>query len=81
VTFFEKLQDHKGGLIRINPVMNLRLDRVNADLLLGKVGIICDVKQAFLVGPSYAWVSLFINGKVEEAFLHKNEVEFLQGPQ
>jgi len=85
MTFFEKLQAHEGGLVRLNPVMS-RFTLKSSELLSGKIGMICDAANSRLLdgwigeeGP--VWMILLINGSTREALLYEDEVEFLEGSQ
>ena len=84
MTFYEKFQAHKGGLVRVNRIKT----RPQLDGWVGKIGMICAVDP--IVGTLsfdepvtefYAWVTLLIDENLREGFLYENEVEFLEGRQ
>jgi len=70
MTFLEKMQAHKGGLIRVKTGWRQGLDLVN-----GKVGMVCDSTD----GGSrlLTRVSLLIDGKISHFLLYEKDVEFL----
>jgi len=82
VTFYEKLQAHVGGLVRVNH--NSRRTLV---LRAGEIGMIFAIDPIIgtlsLDKPGtefYAWVTLLTDGNIREGILCENEVEFLQEP-
>ena len=81
MTFYQKLQAHEGGLIKLY----IPAGRLPADLrwLSGKIGVVCSVGGAgcFFASDCADRVCLFIDGKIHTVFLYKDEVEFLEGPQ
>jgi len=71
MTFFDKLQAHKGGLIKVN------LSGREQNLLNGEIGMICGVTHTGGLGE-VTWVTLLIDGKVNDFLLLEDEVEFLK---
>jgi len=73
VTFIQKLQEHRGGLVRLN------VGHPYKGVQAGDVGMICDEQVLGDRGevPSLAWVTLFINGSVERYLLHETDIQLL----
>jgi len=70
MTFLEKLQAHKGGLIKITiyDAQETRLDGI---------GMICGVELSTLGRRDRRWVSLLIDGSVQRFLLNEEDVQFL----
>ena len=78
MTFFEKIQAHESGLVRLD-IPTFRAER----FLSGKTGMVCsvDVSAQAVLGQTAAKVTLFIDEKVYTVFLFEKEVKFLEGRQ
>jgi len=78
MTFLEKMQAHKGELIKVNSGC-----RVIRDFMNGEVGMVCDATVeswwSTIKNPCIK-VSLFIDGRALSVFLYESEVQFLKGP-
>jgi len=74
MTFLEKIQTHKGDLIRINVTCR------KANSLNGEVGMICCMTPSHAADGSGVVMSLFIDGSVKFVLIYEGEVQFLEGP-
>jgi len=75
MTFLKKLQEHRGGLVRLN-ISFLRPTALR--LLSGKIGVVCSASRSPATFGA-VHVCLFIDGKIHDDFFYDGEVEFLEG--
>jgi len=77
MTFYQKLQAHEGGLVRLD-IPEKRTER----FLSGKTGVVCSVdvrSSGTVAGTEAAKVTLLIDGKIHAVFLYEEETQFLEG--
>jgi len=86
MTFYQKLQAHRDGLVKVNAPTLWIINQGPTGRLNGKIGIIHAVcRQRIFIGSNgrdgAIDVTLFIDGNVHTVILYEEDVEFLEGPQ